>query len=74
MTRIDIHYDGVLYTLPDGDLDTIRARVLEAISTNKPFWLEANLGSGSYRRADLLITPGISITFSGITTGEDLLT
>jgi len=71
--RIDVHYDGVMYTVPDGDVDQLKAAVLAVVTGGgEPFWLEANLGSGSYRRVDLLIAPGVSISLSATPTGADL--
>ena len=74
MKRIDIYYDGAMYTLPNADLETVKAQVLHAVTKNEPFWLEANIGAGSYRRADLLISPATTITVTGITGDEDPVT
>jgi hypothetical protein len=72
--RIDIYYDGVLYTLPDADLGAVKAQVLNAVTKNEPFWLEVNTGEGSYRRVDLLISPAATITLTGITGDEGPVT
>jgi hypothetical protein len=72
--RIDIYYDGVLHTLPDADLEAVKAQVLNAVTKNEPFWLEVNIGEGSYRRVDLLISPAATITLTGITGNEGPVT
>jgi len=35
--RVDVHYDGVLYTLPGDQLDAVRERVLAAVAGGEAF-------------------------------------
>ena len=65
--RVDVHYDGVLYTLPGDQLDAVRERVLTAVDGGEAFWLEVNIGEGRYQRADLLVSPGVPISLVAIT-------
>jgi len=60
--RVDVHYDGMLYTLPGDQLEAVKERVLGAVTGGEPFWLTVNMGEGRYQPADLLVTPGVAIS------------
>jgi hypothetical protein len=46
MTRIEIVYDGSLYTVADTDPDELQTRILNAVTRPEPFWLTVNRGEG----------------------------
>ncbi|HEV7951423.1 MAG TPA: hypothetical protein VGP24_16800 [Glaciihabitans sp.] len=66
MKRINILYDGIHYSLASRDLDQLKAEVLSGMTSGEPFWLRVNHGEGSWREADILISPGVGISLMGI--------
>ena len=70
MKRVDVHYGGFAYTIPDTTLDAVQAQILSALQGGEPLWLQVNYGSGSVLRTDLLITPGTAVGLAEIDDGE----
>jgi hypothetical protein len=64
--RINIRYGGDHYTIADADPEVIKAQISDALNSGAPLWLRVNHGEGTVRAADLLITPGTSISLIGI--------
>ena len=67
MIRVDVHYGGVIYTIPNTDRQAVRARIDAALHDGVPLWLDVNYGAGSVLRTDLLITPGVPVGLAEIT-------
>jgi hypothetical protein len=61
VTRIDIVYGGKPYTLGDRTIESLRAEIIDAVSSGAPSWLRVNSGAGRYQDAYLLISPGTAI-------------
>lgn len=61
MKRIELHYGGSRYTIPNRDLGDVQKEITEAMSSGTPHWLQANSGEGILEPAYLLITAGIPI-------------
>ena len=66
MTRVDVHYGGFVYTIPDSTRETVKEQIDTALREGAVVWLEVNYGSGSRLRTDLLITPGTPIGLAEI--------
>ena len=66
MKRININYGGEHYTIADADPELLKAEIMEAILTERPFWLRVNHGEGTVRPADLLITASTPFALMGI--------
>ena len=60
MKRVDIRYGGEYYTIADGDIEELKARLLDGVASGG-MWLNANEGEGGPRPAFLLISPGVDI-------------
>ncbi|MBF4567489.1 hypothetical protein ITJ57_01820 [Plantibacter sp. VKM Ac-2880] len=65
MSRLEILYDGELYTVP-ADESAYRAKVLELVSDGGFHWLEVNRGEGRLEPISLLIGPGIPIAIGAL--------
>ncbi|MFB2596717.1 hypothetical protein ACEXQE_02895 [Herbiconiux sp. P17] len=66
MKRINILYDGKQYSVSGRDVDEMKEEIRAAVESAVPTWLEVNVGEGKYKRADILLTPGITIAVVGI--------
>ena len=66
MTRVDVHYGGFVYTIPDTTRETVKEQIDTALHEEAVVWLEVNYGSGSRLRTDLLVTPGTPIGLAEI--------
>ncbi|MCS5718159.1 hypothetical protein N1027_08415 [Herbiconiux sp. CPCC 205763] len=66
MKRINILYDGKQYSVSGRDVDEMKEEIRAAVESAVPTWLEVNVGEGKYKRADILLTPGITIAVIGI--------
>lgn len=60
MKRIDIYYDGHLYSVGGRDLDDLKQEIADAETHGG--WIVVNDGEGARRDAHLRITPGTPIT------------
>lgn len=60
MKRIDVYYDGHLYSVGERDLEELQ-NVVSAAQTGPGAWLLVNDGEGTRRDAYLWITAGTSI-------------
>jgi hypothetical protein len=58
--RINIGYNGQVYSIGEVDLETLRARITAAAS-GRTEWLTVNYGEGRPQVAEILIGPGIPI-------------
>ncbi|MGK9149350.1 hypothetical protein KXS11_17070 [Plantibacter flavus] len=61
MSRMEIVYQGLPYSLAVSDPDAFRAEVLESISSGVYRWLEVDRGEGLLEPVTILIGPGIGI-------------
>ncbi len=61
MRRIDIGYDGVLYTAGARDYEALKRTVEEAHRTGSVTWITVNHGEGRPQPVELLIAPGIPV-------------
>ncbi len=59
--RVDIYYNGTKYSLGEVDVETIKAQIETAVTTNQPLWLWVNQGGGEPRPSELLITAATQI-------------
>lgn len=66
MKRIEIVYDGSLYTVADTDPDVLQARILNAVTKPEPFWLTVNRGEGGFQPTRLLIGPSVNVALTPI--------
>jgi hypothetical protein len=63
--RVDIYYDGSQYSLADRSPDDVKAEIDAGIASGKPYWLKVNLGLGTLREAELLITGATPVVVVG---------
>ncbi|SDY46847.1 hypothetical protein [Herbiconiux ginsengi] len=66
MKRINILYDGKQYSVSGRDVDEVKEEIRAAVESAVPTWLEVNVGEGKYKRADILLSPGIAVAVIGI--------
>ncbi|WP_382303732.1 hypothetical protein [Herbiconiux sp. UC225_62] len=66
MKRINILYDGKQYSVSGRDVDEMKEEIRAAVESAVPTWLEVNVGEGKYKRADILLSPGVTIAVVGI--------
>jgi hypothetical protein len=64
--RINILYAGKQYSISGRDLEEVKEEIRSAVETAVPSWLEVNVGEGRYKRADILLSPGVDVTVIGI--------
>ncbi|MDY0892217.1 hypothetical protein [Frigoribacterium sp. CFBP9030] len=70
MKRVDVHYGGFAYTIPDTTLDAVQAQIMSALRDGEALWLRVNYGSGSVLATDLLITSGTPVALAEIDDAE----
>ena len=70
MKRINIMYAGAQYSLAGRDVDEVKGEILAAVASGVPTWYEVNVGEGRYKRADILLVPGVDIAVIGIDADE----
>ncbi|MGP3534879.1 hypothetical protein ACTU3I_08810 [Microbacterium sp. RD1] len=61
MKRIDVVYDGQVYSVGGRDLADLEREIVEGLTAPTPQWLIVNDGEGDRRPAHLLLHPGIAI-------------
>jgi len=61
MSRMEIVYQGLPYSVSVPDADAFRAEVLESISSGSFRWLQVDRGEGLLEPVTILIGPGIGI-------------
>ncbi len=66
MKRINIIYGGKQYSVSGRDLEEMKGLILAAVAAPEPSWLEVNVGEGKYKRADILLSPGVDLAVIGI--------
>jgi len=66
MKRIDVTYDGQLYSVANRDVDDLVAQISDGMTRPEPFWLEVNSGEGEPRPTRLLLTAGVPIALTPI--------
>lgn len=66
MKRINILYDGKQYSVSNRDVDEMKEQIRAAVESAVPTWLEVNVGEGKYKRADILLSPGVTVAVIGI--------
>ena len=62
MKRVEVHYQGRIYSIPDTSMETVRATIDQALRGAGSHWLEVQNGEGLGQDAFILITPGIPIS------------
>lgn len=68
--RINILYAGKQYSVSGRDIDEVKEEIRAAVESAVPTWLEVNVGEGKYKRADILLSPGIDVAVVGIDADE----
>jgi len=66
MKRVDVHYGGFAYTIPNATREAVQEQIMPALHGGAPLWLQVNYGSGSLLRTDLLITQSTVIGLAEI--------
>ncbi|TAJ47827.1 MAG: hypothetical protein EPO52_06360 [Herbiconiux sp.] len=66
MKRINIIYGGKQYSVSGRDVDEMKEQIRAAVAAAEPSWLEVNVGEGKYKRADILLSPGVDLAVIGI--------
>ena len=61
MTRTTILYDGAEYVVAK-TAEEVRAEIDEILATGKAGWIVVNHGRGKLQRAELLVSPSISVS------------
>ncbi len=69
MSRMEIVYQGLPYSIAVEDPDAFRAEVLDSITSGTFRWLQVDRGEGQLEPINLLIGPGIGIAM-GTPDGE----
>ncbi|WP_157580265.1 MULTISPECIES: hypothetical protein [unclassified Plantibacter] len=69
MSRMEIVYQGLPYSIAVEDPDAFRAEVLESIASGTFRWLQVDRGEGQLEPINLLVGPGIGIAM-GTPDGE----
>jgi hypothetical protein len=62
MKRVEVHYQGRTYSIPNTSLESVREAVDEALSGAGSHWLNVHNGEGLGQEAFILVTPGIPIS------------
>jgi hypothetical protein len=70
MKRINIMYAGKQYSISGRDVDEVKEEIRAAVESAVPTWMEVNVGEGKYKRADILLSPGVDIAVVGIDAGD----
>jgi len=70
MKRINLIYQGQLYTMADRAITSVEEEVASIIASGQPGWLDVNSGEGTARPARLLITSSVSLTLVPIDPDE----
>ncbi len=68
--RINILYAGKQYSVSGRDIDEVKEEIRAAVESAVPTWLEVNVGEGKYKRADILLSPGVDVAVVGIDADE----
>ncbi|WP_291057168.1 hypothetical protein [Herbiconiux sp.] len=66
MKRINILYAGKQYSVSGRDVDDVKEEIRQAVASAEPTWMEVNVGEGKYKRADILLSPGVDVAVIGI--------
>lgn len=66
MKRINILYGGKQYSISGRDIDEVKEDIRSAVEKATPTWLEVNVGEGRFKRASILLSPGIDVSVIGI--------
>lgn len=61
MKRINIGYNGQVYSIGETDLDQLKAQIASAVGGD-PLWLSVNYGEGRLQTAQILVGRGIPIS------------
>jgi hypothetical protein len=69
MSRMEIVYQGLPYSIAVEDPDAFRAEVLDSIASGTFRWLQVDRGEGQLEPINLLVGPGIGIAM-GTPDGE----
>lgn len=70
MKRIDVVYDGRVYTISGREIAEVQQEVVEAVSSGTPHWLTVNSGEGRYAETYLLVTASTSIAVAPVQIDE----
>lgn len=61
MSRINVIYDGIPFSISDRELSAVKVEIEGALASGTHHWLRVNQGEGSVQPAELLITASTSI-------------
>jgi hypothetical protein len=62
MKRVEVHYQGRIYSIANASLESVRETVDHALRGSGSHWLSVQNGEGLGQEAFILITPGIAIS------------
>jgi hypothetical protein len=66
MKRINIMYAGKQYSISGRDVNEVKEEIRATVESAVPTWMEVNVGEGKYKRADILLSPGVEVAVIGI--------
>jgi len=69
MSRLEILYDGELYTVPADEAE-YRSHLLDLVTAGGFHWIEVNRGEGRLQPVHLLVGPGIPIAIGALEAGQ----
>lgn len=70
MKRINIGYEGQMYSVGEADLEELKARILAA-AQGEPTWVRVQYGEGRPQPAEILLGPGIAVSLMPVPGPED---
>jgi len=62
MKRVEVHYQGRVYSIPNSSIESVQESVDQALSGSGSHWLPVKNGEGLGQDAAILITPGVPIS------------
>lgn len=62
MKRVEVHYQGRIYSIANTSIESVRETVDQALRGAGSHWLQVQNGEGLGQEASILITPGTSIS------------
>lgn len=62
MKRVEVHYQGRIYSIANASIESVREAVDQALRGAGSHWLQVQNGEGLGQDAVILITPGVAIS------------
>jgi len=62
MKRVEVHYQGRIYSIANASIESVRETVDQALRGAGSHWMQVQNGEGLGQDAFILITPGIPIS------------